>query len=315
MGEAFRTAFSSAFQQAFTLFVLMMIGYLCGKLRYCGEETRKSLSNILLFITTPAMILEAFQFEYSSDVLKNMGVVAVISAGVIIGAVYLAKLIYKDKPAKVRRVLIYGSAFGNVGFLGLPLMQGLLGDIGVIYASVFVATFNIITWTLGMALWTGEKTSVKKIVTNPTLIAVFIGLLMFCFSIKFPTIIAKPISMLSSCNSPMSMIVIGAILAECSFLDLFRNRLLYGLTAIRLLLVPACTLVICLLLKLSPIGISDEVAYVLILASGTPAAVNTAIFATKYEGDEKLASMAVALNTLLFLPVVLIWVSVFNLIW
>ncbi len=292
----------NALIQAAALFILMMIGALCGKLKYCDAAVRRSLSNILLFVTTPAMILEAFQFEYSSQVLVNMGIVAAVSTLVMIGSYFLSKYLFRNQPEDLKRVLIYAVTFANTGFLGLPLMQGLLGEIGVIYASVYVATFNILTWTLGVHIWTGEKASVKKVLTNVTLISVVIGVVMFCFSLRFPRVLEKPISMLSACNGPMSMIVVGAILSECSLKDLLGDKMLYGFTGLRLLAIPLATLILCRLLRLPM-----DVSAVLVLVGGTPTAVNTAIFATRYHGRERFASLAVALSTLLYLPVVPLW--------
>ena len=292
----------NAIVQAVTLFILLMVGMLCGKLKYCTPEVRRNLSSILLFITTPAMILEAFQFEYSTEVLANMGFVAVISMAVMLVAYFISTVIFKKTKEDLRKVLVYAVTFSNVGFLGLPLLQGILGDIGVIYGSVYVATFNILTWTLGISIWTGEGASLKNIVTNPTLISIAIGLVMFCFSLKFPTILAKPIGMLADCNGPMSMIVVGAILAECNLVDMFRDKMLYAFTGMRLLLIPLIAFAVCMALRLP-----TEVSAVLVLASGTPTAVNTAIFATRYNGREKFASLAVALSTLLYLPVVPLW--------
>ena len=292
----------NALIQAAALFILMMIGALCGKLKYCDAAVRRSLSNILLFVTTPAMILEAFQFEYSSQVLMNMGIVAVVSTAVMIGSYYLSKYLFRNQPEDLKRVLIYAVTFANTGFLGLPLMQGLLGEIGVIYASVYVATFNILKWTLGVQIWTGEKASIKKILTNVTLISVVIGVIMFCFSLRFPQVLEKPISMLSACNGPMSMIVVGAILSECSLKDLLGDKMLYGFTGLRLLVIPLITLILCRLLRLPM-----DVSAVLVLVGGTPTAVNTAIFATRYHGRERFTSLAVALSTLLYLPVVPLW--------
>jgi len=292
----------NALIQAGTLFILLMVGMVCGKLKYCTPEVRKNLSSILLFITTPAMILEAFQFEYSTEVLANMGYVAVISMAVMLLAWAISVLVFKKTAEDLKKVLVYAVTFSNVGFLGLPLLQGILGDIGVIYGSCYVATFNILTWTLGISIWTGEKASIKNIITNPTIISIVIGIIMFCFSLKFPALLEKPISMLASCNGPMSMIVVGAILAECKLVDMFRDRMLYAFAGMRLLLIPLVAFAICMVLRL-PL----EVSAVLVLASGTPAAVNTAIFATRYNGREHFASLAVALSTLLYLPIVPLW--------
>jgi predicted permease len=288
--------------QVSILFILLVVGFICGKLKYCDGAVRRGLSSILLYITTPALVLEAFQFEYSKEVLLNMGIVGIGSLIIMFSAYYFSRFVFKKQPSDIRKVLIFASTFSNTGFLGLPIMQGLLGDIGVIYTSVFVATFNILTWTLGITIWTGEKANPLKLLGNSTLIAVIVGIVMFCFSLHFPAILDKSISMLSSCNTPLSMIVVGAILSESSFKGVFTQRRIYTFLGIRLMLIPFVTLLLC-----RALGIPAEVSAVLVLVGGMPAAANTAIFATRYDIEERFASMLVVLSTVLYLPVLPLW--------
>jgi len=288
--------------QAGALFILLLIGLLCGKLGFFNAQVRAGLCNVLLFITTPAMVLEAFQFDYSPEILLNMLYIFGVSLAVMVLTYLLASLVYRKHPLPLKRVLLFGLTFSNVGFLGLPVLQSILGDLGVIYGSVYVASFNLLNWTLGVTIFTGQRNNPILLLKNPTLISVFVGMALFCLSWKIPNFILKPITMLSACNGPMSMLTVGSILASCSFKDLVGDLKLYSLTGLRLLAVPAIAFGICTLLHLSP-----EVTGVLVLASGTPAAVNTAIFATKYGGNERFASLAVVMTTLLYLPVVPLW--------
>lgn len=283
----------------------MVLGAVAARLGWLQAEVRKQLTNILLFITTPMVILDSFQFDYSLDVLKNMGVVAAFSLLFILFAYGVGWLLFRKRPEGQRQVLTYAVAFANVGYMGIPVISGLLGSEGVIYVSVYISTFTLLSWTLGISIFAGKAGSVKKILLNPSILAVVVGLILFIFSIKLPSVLKNVTSSVGSITTPLSMMLIGAILTECKPREVLGNKLNYLVTALRLAVLPALALLACTLL-----GITGHVRTVLVLIGGMPTAVNSVMFATLYGGDEKAASAIVVLTTVLFMATCALWMTV-----
>ncbi|WIV12144.1 AEC family transporter [Proteiniborus sp. MB09-C3] len=129
---------------------------------------------------------------------------------------------------------------------------------------------------------------------NPGIISVFIGLLVFISPVKLPNIIYSPLKLLGDTTTPLAMLVAGAMLADIKISEVLSNKKLYILAVIRLLIAP-----ISMILIFSVFKVPDIVKGVLVTLTGMPSAVNTAIFATKYNSDSKLASQGVFITTLL----------------
>ena len=122
-------------------------------------------------------------------------------------------LFKKVKSEGKRRVLQFFSVFSNCGFIGFPIVNMVFGLEGVIYASIFNLFFTIFLWTYGVILYSDskEKKDIKRILLNPSMIAVYIGLPILIFNINIPQIILYPTNMVGSMTTPISMIVIGGV--------------------------------------------------------------------------------------------------------
>lgn len=295
----------AAFTQVGTLALIMALGIIAAKLGWLKSEVRKQLTNILLFITTPMVILDSFQFEYSTDVLKNMGVVALFSIAYILVSYGIGWLIFRKKPNPQKQVLTYAVAFANVGYMGIPVISGLLGSEGVIYVSVYISTFTLLSWTLGVSIFAGKTGSLKKILLNPSILAIAAGLLLFIFSVRLPAVLRNVTASVGNITTPLSMMLIGAILTECNPREVLSNKANYLVAALRLAALPALALLACSLL-----GITGHVRTVLVLIGGMPTAANSVMFATLYGGDEKAASAIVVLTTVLFMLTCALWMTV-----
>ncbi|MGI6316961.1 MAG: AEC family transporter [Christensenellales bacterium] len=295
----------AAFTQVGTLALIMALGIIAAKLGWLKSEVRKQLTNILLFITTPMVILDSFQFEYSTDVLKNMGVVALFSIAYILVSYGIGWLFFRKKPNPQKQVLTYAVAFANVGYMGIPVISGLLGSEGVIYVSVYISTFTLLSWTLGVSIFAGKTGSLKKILLNPSILAIAAGLLLFIFSVRLPAVLRNVTASVGNITTPLSMMLIGAILTECNPREVLSNKANYLVAALRLAALPALALLACSLL-----GITGHVRTVLVLIGGMPTAANSVMFATLYGGDEKAASAIVVLTTVLFMLTCALWMTV-----
>ncbi|MBU3111371.1 AEC family transporter [Clostridium lacusfryxellense] len=191
--------------------------------------------------------------------------------------------------------------------MGYPVLESIYGGIGVFYAAIFNIPFNILVWTVGVMLFTGEKDfkSMRKTLANPALVAVFIGIILFIFSIKLPIPIENSLKIVGSTTTPISMIIVGSMLAEMKFKDAFSNVSVYYAAIVRLLIVPMIIYVTLKILK-----VDEFLINICVILEAMPAAVMAAIIAEKYGGDSLLASQCIFITTIvsgITIPIIILF--------
>lgn len=188
----------------------------------------------------------------------------------------------------------------NAGFMGMPIAQGVFGDIGLLYASIFLIPQRIFMWSSGLSLFTNvdRKNLLKQVMTHPCIIAIYFGILvMFLqyFDITIPSFLSSTLSSIGKCSTAMSMFVIGGILADVKETHIF-NKTLCFYCFYRLILIPVVILIVLRLLSVDILS-----SNVCILLSAMPAASTTAMLAQKYHQNAQFASQMVFTSTLLSL--------------
>ena len=210
----------------------------------------------------------------------------------------LSYILIHDKSEARQRVLRFGAVFSNCGFMSLPLQQALLGDDGVFYGAVFVAVFNLFVWSYGLVMMSGDikQVSPKKIITNPGIIGVIIGMIIFFGQISIPEVISKPIGYFAALNTPVPMVIIGYHLSKVNILSALKDAKMYVAILIRLVLAPVITLLIMWVFK-----VDTTILVACIIAEAAPTAAITTMFSDKYERATGLSVDLVSISTLLSL--------------
>lgn len=288
---------SNVFIQVLVLFILILVGYIARKRNLLDEHTTSKLSSLTMSIFLPAMIIDSMQIDYSPEMVDRIVKLLVISIVMYTFSfliAYCLKFIFKS--SKDIGIYQYIVMFSNVGFMGYPVVEAVLGKEAVFYTAIFNLPFNFFVITIGTYFLSKGKNnysfSIKSFI-NPVIISIFIGLVIFIFSIELPIFINKPITMLGNITTPLSMLVIGSMLCASSATECFFNKKLYFVSFIRLILLPVA---IYLLLRGQ---INDSLLLSIpIVISSMPAAANTAIMASEYDVNATLASQAVFLTTL-----------------
>ncbi|WP_334352271.1 AEC family transporter [Companilactobacillus sp. HBUAS56257] len=283
--------------QIILMFGLMLIGVLINKLKFMHAQTSNDLTNVLLYVVSPCLIINAFEQPYSNDRIKQF-LLAIIGVFLLyIIEIIIAKLVFGHlKDENLKRIAQYGSIYSNAGFMGIPLISSLFGAKGVFFAVVSLAAFNIFSWTQGISLFKGEKTDWKSILLNPNIIAIVLGALLFIFSIQIPNIPNQIIKYVGSVNTPLSMIVIGNSLANIKFTKDMLNKEI-GLTILlRNLIFPIIGI---FLLKL--VGVTGIAFYTTIIMAACPVAGLVVLFTLQAHGDAAPAISAMSLSTILCL--------------
>ena len=143
--------------QVIILFLTMVIGFVAKKRNIINDETTNKLSEILLRITLPAMIIFSYNQEFSKDLLTKGGIMLVYSLVIHVFGILLGNIIYWKYPDDIKNVLKFVTIYSNCGYMGLPVLEALYGQIGIFYASIYITIFNIFTWTNGVMIFTGKE--------------------------------------------------------------------------------------------------------------------------------------------------------------
>lgn len=283
------------FEQVTVLFFIMIVGMIAAKLNIIDGHVRKKLSDLLLYITSPFLVTASFNFEFSTDMLKNAGIVLAFAIAIHFFAVFLGMILFAKYSPSKQKVLKFILVFSNCGFMGFPILESMFGKIGVFYGSIYNVVFQGFIWTYGVILFTGNRkqTSLTKVLLHPGVISVFVGMILFLFSIKLPSPILNTLELVGGMTAPLSMLIVGALLAEADFRTVFSGLEVYYGSIVRLIIIPIITII-----ALKLIGLDKELLRVCVLLIAMPAAANTVIFAEKYDADSILASRCVALSTI-----------------
>ena len=217
-------------------------------------------------------------------------------------AIFIVKALKAPKEDRcIYRMLI---PFSNCGFMALPLQEAVLGKDGVFYGAAYIAVFNIFMWTYGL-ITMSRKTELKaamKAIVNPGVIGTIIGVLLFVFSVKLPTVLASPVSLLAALNTPVPMLVIGYHLMHADLKRVLKDKGAYFAMAMRLILIPLAVLSILYLLQ-----VDSTVAVAVVIAVSSPIAAFTTMMAAKYGRDTELSAgivSASALFSLITMPLI-----------
>lgn len=277
----------------FSLFLMMGVGFLFGRKGLLGEQTISQMSKLLLTVAAPALVIESLQVDFSVELLKTLGIALMVT--VLLYVLYggMVLLLFRRQPEATRSVLRFGVMFGNIGFMGMPLILSVLGQEAVIFCAISLIVFNIGNWTYGVALL-GEKISLRKAVANPGVIGGAIALALFLLRIRLPGPILSAVGYIGDLNTPLAMVVIGGQMASADLPATFRQSRLYLAAALKLVAVPLLTVLV-----LAPFHLDSMLVMTLAILSGCPTAGATSMFAQMFRKDTVSAAQLVTLSTIL----------------
>ncbi len=278
-------------------------GYVVCKMKKASVKHLKTMSAVLLYAGTPCMIANSFlSVEYTLDGFLNLVLFFIIVT--VIQTIFILILFFllrkKSEDGKFR-VLTVGSALGNVGYFGLPLVQAVFKSPEVTaYSSIYVVSMNLILFTIGVFLLTKRKDliTVKSALINPATLGLLVGLV-FYFS-KINTVVSADnivfsfIGLMSKMTLPLSMIILGIRLASMKLKSIFTCYHAYMLAVGKLIVYPLFAYLLVAFLPLSSV-----IKAVVLVLSATPCAASVMTIAELYENEEETSSNSVMMTTLL----------------
>lgn len=287
------SSMTTVIHQVAVMMVLILLGAILTKRGTLTEKGASEISSILLHIVTPCLIVNSLLGveNLSAEVLLFAMGVPALALGV---AVALGLCFFRREPPERKKVLRFSAVFSNAGFMGLPLVQGIVGDRGVALGSFFVVVFNLVCWTYGYGMMNGGRPNLKKAILNPGVIGLAVGLPICFLRLKLPGVIAQPIGLLAGLNTPLAMLVIGSFVARADLRAVLRDKGVYLSVFFRLVLAPGVFLLLLLLLRPE-----RDLFLTSVIQAAAPVAANAVLFSVEYGGDSRLASGTVAFSTLL----------------
>lgn len=295
--------FKNMIDMQLMMFLLVGIGFFIRKKGIVNTEGRMNMIDLCLHITLPFNVLHSFLRKWDWNLFIACGIILLLSVGFNAISVFFSAILYKKQEINRQKSLKYGTIISNSGFLGNPMVEGIYGSEGLLYAALFMLPVRIVMWTIGIAVFLkGRKEKLwKNVLTHPCIVAIYAGVIIMVCGIQFPTFVEKTIVGISGCNTPLSMMLVGMMLAEVKPKGLIDKTMVFY-TAIRLLIIPAVVFVITAFLP-----IDGMLRGITVIMAGMPAPITTALLSAKYGGDEKYATGMVFLSTILSLITLPLW--------
>lgn len=281
--------------QVLILLVLIGVGFACGKIHIFDDESIAHLSSFLFKAVAPCAIIDSFRRPFDTQMLQTMGIVAGAALCYYVVGAILARILIRNGEESTKRVLRFGAVFGNCGYMGLPLQQVLFGDYGVFCGAVFIAIYNLVQWTYGLILISGDKKQVsfRKLI-NPGIVGVAVGMFIFLFSLELPSLIGSPITYLANLNVPVPMVISGYFLSKADLKTVWRHASYYKTIFLRLIVLPLLGI-----LAFSFTAWDATLLACCVIDMAVPVAAATTMFSTQYKQDSETAANLVSVSTIL----------------
>ena len=285
--------------QMLALFLLLVTGYVAYKAHVTNDDAVRYLTKLVLNVSLPAQILVSFLSNRGK--VSNMTLLEVTGISLFCYVVYflvgVVFVIVTHTPKKQRGTYIFMLLFGNVGFMGYPVIQAVFGINAMIYAVIFNVMFNFIIYSLGIILIGGEKTGKfnPKLLINTPMVTALIALILFFTPIPLPEYLNDALNYLGNLTTPLAMIIIGGTIAKMKARELFNDWRIYVFTVFRLIVMP--------LAVLAAMNLLHEQQYLIrgtaVVLAATPVATNATMLAIQYDGDVDLVSKGIFFSTVL----------------
>lgn len=285
-------------QQMLILFAMALCGFLAVRRNWIRESGKKQFSALIVHLFNPILIISsvsAYDASAARGLIGQNLVLLLLVFGILIAAgfVYVRVRRLPRRDASLYHLAI---AFNNVGFMGLPLVRGALGEQYLIFVVFYMLVFNILIYTFGILLAgrmsdTGARFSLKKILSTGTFASVA-AILIFLFDVRFPAPVKTFLSYMGDVTIPVSMIIIGASLATQNLRRIFLDAGNYLFTIVKMGLIPLLAI-----LLLRKIPFDRNVVTLACIMVSMPVASFVGMLSEEYGGDAERASALIAMTT------------------
>ena len=289
------------FHQMLAFLLFMLVGFAMRRKNILDEKGASAISWLIIHITNPALILSgAISGDGvipASDLIKTVGAGIILYIAMIIAAFFIPKILHVSE----RETGIYRNmtVFTNIGFMGFPLINALLGAKAVLYASVFIMPYHVLIYTYG--IWNFEHYAGRqnskfnpKSLLNIGVIASLLAIILNFTQPPLPLFLKTAVTHLTNATGTLSMINIGAFLAGLELSRLVSDKTLAMFSGLRMLVVPIIGTFLMKLFVHDPLLLTIGM-----ITMAAPTGSMVAIMANQYDPESDLSVRGVSLNTLL----------------
>ena len=295
------STFAAMFVVMITLFAIVLVGYGAGKLGYLGGDFDRQLSRLVINITCPALILSSAMTGELPDreYILPLLLISVITYIVLTVVAYLLPH-YLTKKKDDEGIIGFALMFGNVGFMGYPVVASIFGHEAVFYAAVLNVVNTFAVFTVGTILITGkskveEKRFEKKVLYSTPMLACYLTMLIVALRIdNIPEAISAPLTMIGNITVPAALLIIGSSMSNLPIKSLLGNTSVYATTLFRLAILPIGIYYLCTLL-----GFSQFVVNINTVVIAMPVATYGTILCLKYGKDTTMITEVTFITTLI----------------
>lgn len=289
-------SFLTVGEQVLILFLLMVVGFVCNKAKILSKEANKRISDLVVILVAPCVIIQSFERDYDAKLLWGIGISVIIAAVIHILMIAISHFVFAKESDIQRRVLRFGAVFSNAGFVALPLQSALLGAEGTLYGASYLVVFNIVLWSYGIYEMSGDKANITagKIILSPGIVSVTVGIILFLFSVKLPNAVNSAIGYIAALNVPLPMIIVGYYIAETNIFDALKDLKCVKCMFMRLIVFPFLSFLVLYLCGVRGIMLSAAV-----IATSAPVGATTTMFSERFGADTSLSAKLVSVSTLI----------------
>lgn len=283
--------------------ILICMGVIAMRFKILDEHTLGNLSKLIMRMALPAFIFINTAEGATREGLASSLMVIPLAIALYLLLFLLSLLIEKlfhlrGNRARVFRAIVM---FGNVGFMGIPLVIELYPDTALLYISLFTILDQALFWTYGVALTQpvgeGEKQkhslSGLKNVLSPALVAILAATVMVLLDLHLPNVFVQALTKLGNASMPLSLIYIGGMLTLTDVRRVLKCKELYAEIGLKMILLP-----IAYFLVMKLLGVPGDMAGTVTFLTGLPAINMVAMLAKNNGSDGDYAVCAVMMTTL-----------------
>lgn len=284
------------FNQLFKMLIILILAFICYKMKVVSQEGNKSVSNLLLMVVNPCLIITVYQTDYDARLVKGLLIAFAAACMSHIIGIIIARFLIPAKNNPEYSLDRFGAVYSNCGFIGIPLIYSVLGNEGVFYLTAYMTVFNLFTWTHGLSLLENKFTlkQLKEGLLSPMIIATIIAVILFFIQFKIPATVLDSMNYIADMNTPLAMMVAGFSVAQADLKKIFTTFHLYWVSLLKLIAMPLMVAVF-----LFAAGISHNIAYTTLIAAACPTATTTTMMAIRYNRNYTYSSEIFALTTVL----------------
>ena len=322
-----------------SVLIIILIGFIFTKKKILSEVTAENLSKIILFLAIPALSYNAFMQDMDSEKLNQSMSLLIWSIVIHLALIFISSIIFKKYGKSKKDVLRMITIFGSTTVFGIPVIQAVYGDLGAMYASVFNLPYRALLYTYGYITISEvklKKENIGKIISNPVIVATFLGMGVWIFQKYLPQIsinengivrdygilridktaywLFKPMQYLAALNAPLSWLSIGITLAGVPLGETLKSKISWKYSILKVSIIPMVLISLFVGLKFI---VGYEISYIavatIVIMMATPAATVIATYAINFRKEPLLVSscsLASSILAVLMIPAFIVLVEI-----